>query len=694
MRLQIFFGAVVVLVAFCHSVAAQFPSLTQGPQRILETARAVHNLPPKEAAHARPVRLRAVVTYYDPSVDSAKGALTVNPSHGLLFVHDATGCVYVAVPVRPILPLKAGTLVEITGVSGPGDYASVVIATGVRVVGQSHLPSAPLKVTLPQLLSGAFDSQWVEIEGRVLSVSLQPSNAALEIGTDSGTFAAATVRQEGADYESLVGSLVRIRGNEGVIFNQRRQIVGARVFFPTLREVSIIAVGPRDPFAAPPVPVSGLFQYSPNPGTLSRVHVQGKVSLDWPGQVLCIQNARDGICMQTMQKGSVAVGKLVDVVGFPAINQFKPTLKAATFRADTGPASPPSPVHITAGQAMRDDLDGTLVQIDAELIDQNLASAEPTLMLRAGHVLFSAILPKGSLTETTRPWKNGSLVRITGVSDMDVSRLRIGLGEGAIRPKSLRILLRSAGDISVLHVPSWWTPKHTLEGLAGAGIVVLATFTWIVVLRRRVKMQTQALRESEVRLRHLSERDPLTDLPNRMLLNDRLQAALKRAERSRSCLGLLMVDVDGFKGVNDLLGHQAGDKLLCELACRLSGCARATDTVARIGGDEFIVLLPDLHVAAEAELIAAKIVAAVSSATTLDQAHAVITVSVGVATYPEASTDLEELMRCADEAMYAAKKGKNGFQVYNPRKALLGGYEQVPQRKPQSPMPMGAAFRS
>ena len=213
-----------------------------------------------------------------------------------------------------------------------------------------------------------------------------------------------------------------------------------------------------------------------------------------------------------------------------------------------------------------------------------------------------------------------------------------------------------------------------------------------MVLRHRVALQTRALRGSEERLRHLSEHDALTGLPNRILLNDRCQTSLKRAVRFQSCLGLLMVDADEFKIVNDALGHQAGDKLLCELAGRLCRCVRETDTVARIGGDEFIVLLPDLRIPAEAESIAAKIVATVAQPYAIDQTQAVITVSVGVVTYPEAGTDLETLMHCADDAMYAAKtRGKNSFQVHRPQTALGGGNGAPIYRQPQIPLATGGA---
>ncbi len=276
---------------------------------------------------------------------------------------------------------------------------------------------------------------------------------------------------------------------------------------------------------------------------------------------------------------------------------------------------------------------------------------------------------------------------------MQVDSLSTNLSEGAVRPESMHILLRSIDDVSLVQAPSWWTPRQILETLAAAGFVVLAAFTWIVVLRHRVKLQMRALRASEERLRHLSEHDALTGLPNRILLNDRLQTSLKRAERFQTCLGLLLVDVDGFKEVNDALGHQAGDTLLCKLAGRLNDCVRATDTVARIGGDEFIVLLPDLRIPAEAANIAAKIVAAVSNPFVIDRTQALITVSIGVVTYPEGSTSPETLIQCADEAMYAAKeKGKNGFQVYRPKPAPSGGEdESVLRSAPRFPLPMGGA---
>jgi diguanylate cyclase (GGDEF)-like protein len=473
-------------------------------------------------------------------------------------------------------------------------------------------------------------------------------------------------------------------------------MVGVHLFFPSLREVTVLEPAPLDPFAVPAIPLSDLFRFSPDPALLHRVHVQGTVTLDWPGRLLCIQDAKDGICIQTTQRTTVPVGSYVDVVGFPAITLFKPALEDAVFRATGAPIAALSPAAISPEQAgkgdLGSDLDGKLVQVDAELIGRDVAAADPTVMLRAGGVLFSAILPRDYPVGATLPWKDGSLVRITGVCNVQVDSLSTPVGEGAVRPESVHILLRSIDDVAVLKAPTWWTSQHAFESLSAVGLLALAAFAWIVILRHRVALQTSALRGSEERLRHLSEHDALTGLPNRILLTDRCEVSLNRAMRFQSCLGLLMVDADQFKTVNDALGHQAGDKLLREFALRLNDCVRATDTVARIGGDEFIVLLPDLRIPAEAESIAAKIVASIAQPYAIDGAHAVITVSVGVVTYPEAGIDLDTLMRCADEAMYAAKqRGKNSFHVYRPGSTATGRGGNPLAHPPQIPLRTGGA---
>jgi diguanylate cyclase (GGDEF)-like protein/PAS domain S-box-containing protein len=162
---------------------------------------------------------------------------------------------------------------------------------------------------------------------------------------------------------------------------------------------------------------------------------------------------------------------------------------------------------------------------------------------------------------------------------------------------------------------------------------------------------------------HISQHDSLTGLPTRHLLFDRLEMAIARAKRSNSMCALLMLDLDDFKGVNDSFGHHAGDLLLAQLAIRLKNTLRATDTVARMGGDEFVILLGDLHSMEEALVIAKQLRDSICLPFVLT-AHATLSVhgSIGICMYPDTASDSNSLLRNADVAMYHAK-ASGGLQI-------------------------------
>jgi len=177
---------------------------------------------------------------------------------------------------------------------------------------------------------------------------------------------------------------------------------------------------------------------------------------------------------------------------------------------------------------------------------------------------------------------------------------------------------------------------------------------------------TSSKREED-RLRHLINYDSLTRLPNRILLQDRTEQALAQAARSGSQAALLFLDLDGFKSVNDRLGHLAGDRVLEAVAERLSGCVRESDTVARLGGDEFVILLPIIKAAADAEKLASKLLAALSAPIIIGDRKAKVGVSIGIALYPRDGEEGETLLAASDDAMYRAKRlGGN-------RAAMAGG---------------------
>jgi len=173
-------------------------------------------------------------------------------------------------------------------------------------------------------------------------------------------------------------------------------------------------------------------------------------------------------------------------------------------------------------------------------------------------------------------------------------------------------------------------------------------------------------KQAEKHIRKLAHFDSLTGLPNRTLLNDRVNQAISMAQRSHDKLAILFVDLDHFKNINDTLGHRIGDELLVEIAQRLQSVVRDEDTVSRLGGDEFILLLPGTDTNGTAH-VARKLLQAVSQHYLIEQHELVITPSIGIAMYPSDGEDFDALSRCADIAMYRAKRdGRNNYRFFTP----------------------------
>ncbi|MDD5242105.1 MAG: EAL domain-containing protein [Sulfuricella sp.] len=173
------------------------------------------------------------------------------------------------------------------------------------------------------------------------------------------------------------------------------------------------------------------------------------------------------------------------------------------------------------------------------------------------------------------------------------------------------------------------------------------------------------VKENEQRIHNLAYFDALTELPNRVLFQDRLQQAMARAERDHKLVALMLLDLDRFKLINDTLGHTAGDVLLMDAAGRIGECVRESDTVARLGGDEFTVILPDMDNAISASQVAQKIIDTLAMPFTLEGRQVFITASIGISLYPSNGESVETLTKAADIAMYHAKEqGRNNYQFF------------------------------
>lgn len=183
---------------------------------------------------------------------------------------------------------------------------------------------------------------------------------------------------------------------------------------------------------------------------------------------------------------------------------------------------------------------------------------------------------------------------------------------------------------------------------------------------RKLAVELAARKRSQETIRHLAYHDQLTGLPNRALFNDRLDVALTRASWNGGKLAVMLMDLDHFKIINDTLGHTMGDRLLQRVGVRLTDTLRKGDTVCRMGGDEFLLLLPGLENSAEAGVVANKVLAAIREPFLVDDVELRITTSLGVALCPDDGRQSDTLVRNADIAMYHVKaNGRDGYQSHS-----------------------------
>ncbi|MBV8805885.1 MAG: diguanylate cyclase, partial [Sinobacteraceae bacterium] len=211
-------------------------------------------------------------------------------------------------------------------------------------------------------------------------------------------------------------------------------------------------------------------------------------------------------------------------------------------------------------------------------------------------------------------------------------------------------------------------PAHSILLGGAIAALLLAAVRQTLQLRERDKLidAERAVAESKAQLQYLAHHDPLTGLPNLTLLRNRLQQATESARKKRLRAALLFLDLDQFKEVNDTFGHATGDALLCHVADQLQAALRGAATVSRQGGDEFTVVLADVSGVPDVVTIAEKIMAISGTTAQIDNMELPVSVSLGIALYPNDGSDFESLLQCADAAMYRAKAaGRNGYRFYD-----------------------------
>jgi diguanylate cyclase (GGDEF)-like protein/PAS domain S-box-containing protein len=223
------------------------------------------------------------------------------------------------------------------------------------------------------------------------------------------------------------------------------------------------------------------------------------------------------------------------------------------------------------------------------------------------------------------------------------------------------ILIRRDGCESAIEDST--APIHSRTGQVIGGVMIF-----------RDVSEARAMR---LKMTHLAQHDFLTDLPNRLLLNDRITQAISLSRRHSKPLAMLFLDLDSFKHINDSLGHEIGDKLLQLVAQRVVACVRASDTVSRHGGDEFVILLTEVANPGDAAFIAEKVLAGLVMPYAISERNVQLNVSIGISVYPQDGHDAATLIKNADTAMYQAKgKGKNNYHFFKQNMNVRAGEPQ------------------
>ncbi len=245
------------------------------------------------------------------------------------------------------------------------------------------------------------------------------------------------------------------------------------------------------------------------------------------------------------------------------------------------------------------------------------------------------------------------LIRVVGIVDVDPEAPALAIAKklGIRSFTDLAKAVEESGPCLAFNLTGDDSITDYVESKLGSANIIggfQARFIWTLLTR---------LKRTNEQVTELAHHDSLTGLPNRILFYDRLNQAIFRASREKEVFAILYLDLDGFKEVNDRFGHDVGDALLCEAARRIRASVRASDTVARMGGDEFTVILCNVKTVANKDRVAEKIIEAISNPFLLNGKECSVSVSIGIALYPEHGQTAEQLVKIADAAMYLAKHG-------------------------------------
>ena len=441
-------------------------SLDGGRLPLLTTVAQIKRLKREEAMRGYPVKIRGVITW------SSKSAV---------IIQDSTMGIYVeAVAVRDSYPLRVGEYWEVEGVTTARFSPTILSRRAVRLgIGTLPEPAHPVR---DQLLNGTMDAQYVEIQGVVTAVE----NKKLRLITRDGTIQVHVTDMQPEAIGRYEGAQVRVRGCLCAVKDSTTHEFKVGEIEMRCASINVDQAPPADPFAAPAKHVAELLLFDAQAAAFQPVKVTGQVVHESGGEY-CLTDGAKGLRFIPKAPIRLRAGDLVEVVGFPEFGGPSPVLREAVAR-QTGRSTLPQAKRLEESGLLDEELDSTLVEVEAQLINLSSDRAEQVLGLQAGsHVFVARLKPEG---RSLLAVPIGSRLKLTGVYAG-----RGGEKTADRKIDSFELLLNSVSDLQVLARPSWWTFNRLLAIVGVMVGVIAVALVWVGLLRRQVEQRTAQLQD-------------------------------------------------------------------------------------------------------------------------------------------------------------------------------------------------------
>ncbi|MFT3867951.1 MAG: response regulator [Nibricoccus sp.] len=450
-----------------YRIVSFAPGTQDSVDGVIRLAEQVLALNPELAATGQSVKIRGAVSWIRGSAD-------------YIYLQDATAGIRVNLPPK-FKPSRGmmNSLMEVSGKTMRGNFAPEIVADQIVALGPSTL-ATPRPITLEHALTGVDESQLVELTGYLRAVKHEGNWSELSLTSATGEFVVRLPLYE--EISKLVGSTVRATGVCVAQTNDRRELTGIALLASSQDDIKVEEPAPADLFDIPNRTISSLLLYSPIQAFNRRVRITGQVIHHAPGRYLHIQDGLSGMLVLSRGTDPLKPGDHVEISGLPGRDANRLVLREAVYRR-LKPGAEPAPTPLPVSSRIIKDLDGQLVTVQGHVLESNHDKEENSLLLQNSATTFTARLENAKpLTTPT-----GAEIKITGVYQVDFDEYR--------QPRSFYIRLRTPADISILKNPAWWTTGRALLAVGLLLGVVLLSFTWLSILRRRVQQQTDRIRE-------------------------------------------------------------------------------------------------------------------------------------------------------------------------------------------------------